>query len=95
MGPRPDARVRVEIGEDADAHHIRVSDNGKGIAREHHQRIFEVFATLGRPSDGAKSTGIGLAIVRKIAATHGGRAWVESATDCGSTFHVTLARPRD
>jgi PAS domain S-box-containing protein len=92
MGPRPDACVRVEISETETHHHIAVIDNGKGIASEHHARIFDVFATLGRRNDGRKSTGIGLAIVRKIATTHGGRVWVESQPDRGSKFNVTLAR---
>jgi len=93
MGPLPNARVRVEIEELDKEHHISVIDNGKGIASEHHARIFDVFATLGRRSDGRKSTGLGLAIVRKIATTHGGRVWVESQPDCGAAFHVTIAKP--
>ena len=90
MGPVPGATIRVEIDALAGEHHIRVIDNGRGIATEHHDRIFEVFATLGARPDGRKSTGIGLAIVRKIATTHGGRAWVESQPERGATFHVTL-----
>lgn len=93
MGTRDGARVCVAIDEEPHAHHLRVVDNGRGIAREHHERIFDVFATLGRRADGAKSTGIGLAIVRRIAIAHGGRAWVESEPGCGSAFHVTIARP--
>lgn len=92
MGPRPGACVRVEIDETETHHHITVMDNGKGIASEHHARIFDVFATFGRRTDGRKSTGIGLAIVRKIATKHGGRTWVESQPDRGAKFHVTLAR---
>ena len=67
-------------------------DPGRGIAPEHHERIFEVFQSFGRRSDERRGTGIGLAIVKKIAQTHGGRAWVESRPGHGSTFHVTLPR---
>src|SRR5262245_45497104 len=89
-GSRP--RVEVAVVEEPDFHRISVRDNGRGIAREHHERIFEVFQSLGARQDGSRSTGIGLAIVRKIAETHGGRAWVESEPGRGATFHVTLRR---
>jgi len=92
MGPAGDARIEVEVAEHEEFHRISVSDTGRGIAPEHHQRIFEVFQSLGSRQDGSRGTGIGLAIVRKIAETHGGRAWVESEPGHGATFHVTLRR---
>ena len=67
-----------------------VRDPGRGIPREHHEQIFEVFQSLGPRSDGKRGTGIGLAIVKKIAETHGGRVWVESEPGAGSAFHVVL-----
>lgn len=90
MGPVEAARVEVSIDDELDLHHIRVADNGKGVAPEHHEKIFEVFSTLGGRTDGRKATGVGLAIVRKIAIQHGGGAWVESPADGGTIFHVTL-----
>jgi signal transduction histidine kinase len=92
MGACDDARIEVAVVEDEEFHRISVTDTGRGIAREHHQRIFEVFQSLGSRQDGSRGTGIGLAIVRKIAETHGGRAWVESEPGHGATFHVTLRR---
>jgi signal transduction histidine kinase len=92
MGACEDARIEVEVVEDEEFHRISVKDTGRGIAPEHHQRIFEVFQCVGSRQDGSHGTGIGLAIVRKIAETHGGRAWVESEPGHGSTFHVTLLR---
>ena len=67
-------------------------DSGKGILREHHERIFQVFQSLNPRRDGQRGTGIGLAIVRKIAESHGGRAWVESAEGAGAAFFVTLPK---
>jgi PAS domain S-box-containing protein len=84
--------ISVEVVEEEDVDHITVRDFGRGIAPEHHEKIFEVFQTLGRRRDGTRGTGMGLAIVRKIAETHGGRAWVESRPNRGATFHVTFPR---
>jgi len=92
MGAGAEARVEIEVVEDEEFHRISVHDTGRGIAPEHHERIFEVFQSLGSRQDGSRGTGIGLAIVRKIAETHGGRAWVESEPGRGATFHVTLRR---
>jgi len=84
--------IVIEVVEEEDVGHISVRDFGRGIAPEHHERIFEVFQTLGRRRDEKRGTGMGLAIVRKIAETHGGRAWVESRPGRGATFHVTFPR---
>jgi PAS domain S-box-containing protein len=92
MGPCQEACIAVDVVQEADCEHITVRDPGRGIAPEHHERIFEVFQSLGRHNDESRGTGIGLAIVRRIAQTHGGRAWVESRPGHGSTFHVTLPR---
>src|SRR5437764_14423040 len=70
---------------------VQVRDTGRGIAPEHHQRIFERFyqiplATAGRSS----GQGLGLAIVKMVVELHGGQVMVESAADHGSTFSFTL-----
>ncbi len=92
MGPCAKPSIVVDVVEEADCEHITVLDSGRGIAPENHARIFEVFQSLGPRRDDRSGTGIGLAIVKKIAQTHGGQAWVESRLGHGSTFHVTFPR---
>jgi len=90
MGSVQQPIIRVEIRTLRDAHQITVSDNGKGIDPAHHDRIFEIFQSLGPRADGRPGTGIGLAIVKKIVETHGGRVWVDSDLGRGAHFHLTL-----
>jgi signal transduction histidine kinase len=82
-------RPRIGVGSVAGDGEVRlyVSDNGAGIAPEHHERVFGAFQRLVQDREG---TGLGLAIVRRIAESHGGRAWVESEPGRGATFWVSL-----
>jgi signal transduction histidine kinase len=92
QGPRS---IEVEVRERPLSHEIVVTDNGCGISPENHELIFEVFRSLSGRRRGRQGAGIGLAIVRKIADTHGGRAWVESELGRGASFHVSFPRPQD
>jgi PAS domain S-box-containing protein len=84
-------RVAVE-GQTADPSclHFTVSDTGIGIPAEMQKSIFEPFvqadASTTRRYGG---TGLGLAITSQLVALMGGRLWVESEPDKGSTFHFT------
>jgi two-component system sensor kinase FixL len=93
MGVVDAPTISLSIATSASEHRLSVRDNGRGIPLEHHDRIFEIFQSLGPRTDERRRTGVGLAIVKKIAETHGGRVWVESAPGMGATFHVTLPRP--
>lgn len=66
-----------------------VRDNGIGIDKKHHERIFGIFKTL-EPKKKGDSTGIGLSIVKKIINKHNGKIWVESEVGKGSCFYFTL-----
>jgi signal transduction histidine kinase len=66
---------------------IAVQDNGVGIPKEHHQRIFGVFKRL--HGQDVPGTGIGLAIAQAVVESHGGRLWVDSEAGRGATFWFT------
>jgi len=89
MGTQP--RPTVEIGtdeSDADGKIIFfVRDNGIGIDPHYHEQIFGLFNRLDPSVDG---TGIGLALVKRIIEIHGGKIWVNSKPEVGSTFYFTL-----
>jgi signal transduction histidine kinase len=52
-----------------------VRDNGIGIEPRHRDRVFDLFEKLDPRAEGA---GVGLAVVKRIVESHGGRAWLES-----------------
>ncbi len=70
---------------------VSVRDQGPGIDPRFHDRVFEMFQTL-VPRDKFESTGIGLAIVKKIVTAHGGVATIESIPGPGAKFVFTWPR---
>jgi len=68
---------------------ISVSDNGQGIAPEHHQKAFQAFQRLHSDKQVA-GTGLGLATVKKAVEKMGGKIWIESEAGRGSTFFIRL-----
>ncbi len=82
----------IDIGHDKFDGNIIfcVRDNGVGISRKDHTKIFEFFQTLENENN-AGGNGIGLAMGKKIAEAHGGKIWVESLPGHGSNFYFTLS----
>jgi PAS domain S-box-containing protein len=99
---KPEVRPKVRIWaeavpnsrNDTSAGMVRVwfEDNGLGIAKENHERIFQIFQRLHR-SEEFEGTGIGLAVVRKAIERMGGSVGVCSMPEQGSKFWVQLPRP--
>jgi len=82
-------RIAVDAERVDDLWQFSVSDNGIGIDSEHFSQVFEVFRRLA-PAEDYPGTGIGLAVCRRIVERLGGRIWVESSGETGTTFCFTL-----
>lgn len=78
---------RITVGYDAGRQAFFVRDNGVGFEMKYHDKIFQVFQRLHLPEEYA-GTGIGLAIVKRIADRHHGAVWAESEPGKGATFFV-------
>jgi PAS domain S-box-containing protein len=85
---KPETQVCIEWADAGSFWQFSVADNGPGIDERHFERIFKVFQTLA-PKDATDSTGVGLALVKRITERAGGRVWVESRPGPGSTFYFT------
>ncbi|MCH8331719.1 MAG: GHKL domain-containing protein [Bacteroidetes bacterium] len=68
-----------------------VKDNGKGIDSKYHTEIFQLFQTIDQ-KDKYQSTGIGLALVKKVIDNHGGEIWLESEVGKGTIFYFTMSK---
>jgi signal transduction histidine kinase len=85
------SKVCVRAEKKPDRWRISVHDEGPGIEPQDQQRLFQDFARLSsRPTGGEKSTGLGLAIARRVIEAHGGQVGVDSEPGRGATFWFTL-----
>lgn len=89
--PQRPLRVHIQAGTGpGNTIVVKVADNGRGIAAQDHERIFELFRRSG--SQDQPGEGIGLAHVRSMARNIGGDIVVRSELGAGSTFELTFAR---
>ncbi|HEV8216305.1 MAG TPA: ATP-binding protein [Gemmatimonadaceae bacterium] len=81
-------RVALSVSQSDSEAHFHVADTGSGLSKEQIGQLFERF-WQGRPGD-RRGVGLGLTIARGIVEAHGGRMWVDSTPDQGSTFSFSL-----
>ncbi len=69
---------------------ISVKDEGIGMSEQNIRRVFEKFFRAEEIARSYSGLGMGLYIASKIMHAHGGRIWIDSQLDVGSTFHFTI-----
>lgn len=89
----PEPKISVRGREEANRVVYEVVDNGVGFDSSHASTLFGVFQRLHGAGE-YPGTGVGLAIVKRIVARHGGEVWARSEVNQGATFGFALPRPR-
>ncbi|MFW6065662.1 MAG: sensor histidine kinase [Planctomycetota bacterium] len=86
-----DGRIEIGYGRSDGRHVFHVADNGPGLSPDERREVFRVFRRAANPvAAGVEGKGVGLALVKAVAANHDGDAWVEAAPGGGSTFYVAF-----
>jgi len=87
----PQSTIEIHVTRSENNAVISVRDKGQGIPADELDKLFKPFEKSSvKGTEGEKSTGLGLIIVRKIVEGHQGEIWVESEVGKGATFYVSL-----
>lgn len=81
-------RIELSVVDDGDVVAFRVADTGPGLAPEIEERLFQEFATFGKQN----GSGLGLALVKRIAEEHHGHVAVDNRPGAGCTFALKLPK---
>ena len=92
MGEQPHPKIEIGYRRDGEETVFFVRDNGIGIEKSQHEKVFDLFYTVDGSSEG---TGAGLAIVKRIIEVHRDRIWIESEKGKGCTVCFTLHQSAD
>jgi len=83
--------VNIDINVEDNKLKVNVTDQGVGIPEDDMKHLFEpFFRAKNKPTDGEKSTGLGLFIIRRIVEAHKGKLFVKSQNGQGSTFSFSI-----
>ncbi len=82
-----DAWVKIYYEKNNDFHTVYIEDNGPGIDPAYHDKIFKIFQTI-EPKDKTDSTGVGLAVVKKVIEQDGGSIQIQSELGYGCKFII-------
>lgn len=80
--------IKIEANVSSDKIVFSIEDNGPGIAPQFHQKVFDLFATL-KSKDEVETTGVGLAVVKKIVSDSNHQIWIESGSTGGTIFRFS------
>ncbi len=81
--------IEIDFKNIDDFYQFSIKDNGIGVEKRYHERIFKIFHSVNNSKD---SSGIGLSIVKKIVDLYGGEIWLTSEPNVGTTFFFTLKK---
>ncbi|QQR95532.1 MAG: GHKL domain-containing protein [Bacteroidota bacterium] len=85
--------IEISCHEEGKFWEFKIKDNGPGIDKRYHEKVFVIFQTL-KARDEFESTGIGLSIVKKIVEEAGGSIRIESTPGEGSAFSLLYQKTR-
>jgi two-component system, sensor histidine kinase and response regulator len=88
----PEIKISITPQEEEQVVQFSIQDNGIGIDPKDYSLVFEIFKRL-HAYNQYPGTGIGMSLCKKIVEGHGGRIWVESELNQGTTFFFTLTLP--
>lgn len=83
------ARIKLGKKQKNDGPVYYIEDNGVGFDMTYKSKLFKPFQRLHSPYE-FEGTGIGLATVNRVVQRHGGRIWVKSVKNYGTTFYFTI-----